>query len=203
MFPSCEIRWFFKGDIPDEIQKWFFSLDESNQYQPERIDHYLKIPDQKNLGIKLREGRIEIKKQKEEPSFLKINEKVSGYSDCWEKWSFELKETDKLPVTDVKCNEWIEVRKKRNMYLFEIVNGICISRSPESGTIKNGCIAELTRISVHDKLWWTLGLEAFGETDKMLKNLLIVCSHIFSGSDYPSFQSKNSISYPGWLSKSG
>ena len=199
MYSSCEIRWFFEGKIPEEIFHWYLSIDKDCQQQSPRIDHYLKLPKENSLGIKLREGRIEIKKQNEKPSLLKINEKVSGYSDCWEKWSFELNDPNPLPIAVPGFKEWIAVEKKRQLFLFEVADGNCFVKNPHNGLLKNGCIAELTSLTVDNIQGWTIGLEAFGETSNMKNSLLVVCSHIFSGQDCPTFKEGNSISYPGWL----
>src|SRR5207302_10844196 len=59
MFTTAEVRWFFEGPIPDEIEQWSCSslaLDAAP-----REDHYLLFPAALCLGLKLREGWLEIK----------------------------------------------------------------------------------------------------------------------------------------------
>lgn len=200
MFPSCEIRWFLKGEIPDDILSWFQSIDINYQEQTHRIDHYLKLPNENTLGIKLREGRVEIKKLKGSLKFLKVNENVEGYMESWEKWSFELKDSNSLPISDTGIKEWIAVKKKRQMFLFEVEDGKCFVRNQQSGQLKNGCIVELTTLSVDGSNFWTLGLEAFGETNEMWGNLNIVGSSIFDRKFCPTLLIDDSKSYPGWIS---
>ncbi|MEZ5083479.1 MAG: hypothetical protein R2750_08525 [Bacteroidales bacterium] len=176
------------------------SIDKDCQQYTPRIDHYLKLLNENSLGIKLREGRIELKKRKGNPQNLKINENIEGNLEFWEKWSFELKNPNALPIQDYGTKEWIAVKKKRQMFLFEVADGTCFLRNRQNGQLKNGCIVELATVSVDGSNFWTLGLEAFGETGKMKKNLLVVCVKIGSGSGCPILLNKDSKSYPEWIS---
>ena len=57
---SAEIRWFIKGQIPSSVFDWFNGLNENYVNQPERTDYYLVLKSDDALGIKLREGKVEI-----------------------------------------------------------------------------------------------------------------------------------------------
>ena len=61
MFPTIEVKWFFRGAVPSGIWEWICLHGHDWEKQPPRIDNYLQITEGDSLGVKLREGRIEIK----------------------------------------------------------------------------------------------------------------------------------------------
>ncbi|TFG71830.1 MAG: hypothetical protein E4H27_03810, partial [Anaerolineales bacterium] len=61
MQKSIETRWFFQGTVQPEVVRWFTTP--LALAQPPRIDTYLYSPGTHDLGVKLREGRIEIKQR--------------------------------------------------------------------------------------------------------------------------------------------
>ncbi|MFN2285080.1 MAG: hypothetical protein ACK2UQ_11710, partial [Anaerolineae bacterium] len=63
MFPTVETRWFYPGIIPSDVLAWYHYGERAPEAQPTRIDYYLRLSDHGDLGIKLREGRIEIKQR--------------------------------------------------------------------------------------------------------------------------------------------
>ncbi|MCB0824286.1 MAG: hypothetical protein KDC09_16435, partial [Bacteroidales bacterium] len=59
---TAEIRWFYKGEIPADFLKWFGGFNGLFEEQAVRTDLYLKMNENTNYGIKLREGKFEVKK---------------------------------------------------------------------------------------------------------------------------------------------
>jgi len=59
---GLEIRWFFEGPLPSTVESWFHSqaLEQFLIPAQKLTDVYLRSRDY-NLGLKLREGRFEIK----------------------------------------------------------------------------------------------------------------------------------------------
>src|SRR2546427_2690824 len=60
MSTTAEVRWFFEGQVPDEIEQWFCRSNLALKAAP-REDHYLLFPAVLGLGLKMREGRLEVK----------------------------------------------------------------------------------------------------------------------------------------------
>ena len=57
-----EMRWFLTGPVSSEAWTWFDGLPGKNVKRAyPRQDIYLVIPDREDLGLKVREGRLEIK----------------------------------------------------------------------------------------------------------------------------------------------
>ncbi|NIV28827.1 MAG: hypothetical protein GWN58_04720, partial [Anaerolineae bacterium] len=63
MYPTLEARWFMRGSIPHEVREWFARGEPAPIHEPPRMDHYLRLQRSNALGIKLREGRLEIKQR--------------------------------------------------------------------------------------------------------------------------------------------
>lgn len=85
MFSTVEVHWFFNGGIPKEIQYWFDQVNSSPAAQPVRTDHYLQQEEMTSLGVKLREGRIEIKQRVREFGQSCFGSNVVGTIEGWRK----------------------------------------------------------------------------------------------------------------------
>ncbi len=60
MFRSSEARWFISGSLPDEVLRWF-KAGQALDSEGVQVQEYLVFPDCQSVGVKLREGRFEIK----------------------------------------------------------------------------------------------------------------------------------------------
>lgn len=197
---SAEIRWFIKGEIPSTIFDWFIGLNENNVNQPERIDKYLLYKSGNTLGIKLREGRIEIKQQTQNIGKISPGKNVTGNAQKWRKWSFELNDANNIHSNDVLNNAWLAITKNRILVNYGITEDKIVSQK-EPITYKNGCIAEITSLNIKSENWWTLGLEAYGEENRLLDNLVLISHLIFSDKSNINLSFEDSLSYPGWLKR--
>ena len=164
MYQSKEIRWFER--VPDKnILEWFASQNLSfNKCKP-RIDFYLPIQGNNAIGVKLREGNVEIKTRVTQPEHLMLTETVSGFSEIWNKWSFGADKSDPLAneIINEKKYEWLEVYKER--IGIKMVPGS--DGEPEirsiSENLSSGCQMEYTRLLIKEKTWYSFALEWFGE----------------------------------------
>jgi hypothetical protein len=83
-FHTLEIRWFFSGSIPHDFNHWFTSLGESRSVDA-RVDHYLAGTGPL-LGIKVREGSLEIKQRQQHHGRQDFAPALSGMVESWTKW---------------------------------------------------------------------------------------------------------------------
>ena len=114
MFFTEEIRWFFSGTTPKSVTAWYEAQVCAASDQPPRTDFYLRLDDDDSLGIKLREGRIEVKQRKEAGGLVQLSEKVVGQVEAWRKWSFDLAETEESVA---EATQWVGVWKARRWWL--------------------------------------------------------------------------------------
>ena len=195
---SAEIRWFIKGKIPLEVFDWFIGLNENYVNQAERTDYYLHPISDDSLGIKLREGRVEVKQRLNHIGNITPGENVAGIAEKWQKWSFELKEANHIFSDSFIQNKWLPVNKTRILVNYGITEDNIVAQKEEV-SYKNGCLTELTSVLINKKEWWTLGLEAYGEENRLLDNLVLISHLILNDKVNIRFSLNDSLSYPGWL----
>lgn len=162
MYKSKEIRWFSQKQN-EEILDWFgekgLLFEDSNA----RTDFYMPLPAKKDIGIKLREGNVEIKQRKAQPEEVSFGKTCSGFMEDYEKWSFYTSEKDPLSraIIDQRKYNWIAVEKFRLGFNIIAENGdlkiIDLETKPTSG-----CQVEYTKLQILGSIFYTFGFEWFG-----------------------------------------
>lgn len=197
---SAELRWFVKGKIPTSVFNWFISLNNNYINQPERTDHYLLLKSDDSLGIKLREGKVEIKQRTHHIGNITPGKNVNGIAEKWQKWSFELKEANNTLSEIISQNKWLSVEKNRILINYGITEDNIVTQK-EPICYKNGCLTEITSIKIKDESWWSLGLEAYGEKFRLKDNLVLISHLILSDKSNVHLTLTNSFSYPGLIKR--
>lgn len=120
MYASGEIRWFLPGKPPATLADWIAEGDLGSA-EAERIDRYLVLPACETTGVKLREGRFEIKARTADPVPVRFGDRVAGLRDGWVKWSRQAPDAAALHalVAD-PADDWIFVAKHRRLRKFAI-----------------------------------------------------------------------------------
>lgn len=178
MLTSAELRWFMRGALPQEIAQWFQQYEDVTPPE-EREDLYLYVPENDYMGIKLRQGRLEIKWRKAELGILRFGDTVEGNAEKWGKWLCEDPTQESFQLQD-DVSTWVNVKKVRSQRLYET------------------CAVELTELSVNGNDWWSLALEAVG--DSSLLDMQTVASKVFQNYRALKLTAKDSYAYPRWLS---
>jgi hypothetical protein len=201
MLTTYEVRWFNSGNIPENIESWFKHgcLLSPTKLPEKREDVYLYTPKCNYLGIKLREGGLEIKWRYVEKTAMQFGSSVEGNIEKWKKWrcldsseeSFSLQQIGDNPV-------WVKVGKVRSSQLYEIVEKKP-QAVPNDANVDNGCSLELTNVEINGNKWWSIALEAFGEDTNLKDNLQATADFVFSNYDSLPLQAENSYSYPSLL----
>jgi len=195
MFKSKEIRWFSQAKN-EQISQWFNTLGLFFAATIPRRDFYLPLPDKEDMGIKLREGKIEVKLRENAPKLTKLTCDTEGYLENWVKWSLDVREDDRLSraIIEEKEYDWIEVYKERiGVKLVTGENGK-INLLNIKDRIPFGCQMEYTRILVKGQEWFTFGLEWFGEEYLKLEPSLI--SEVLGNN---ILKKERSMGYSGFL----
>ncbi len=198
MFPTVEVRWFQQGQVDPDVQAWFNHVAGHAEEQSLRVDYYLLEASAGGIGIKLREGLVEIKERRHFYGRVQFHPHVRGIVDGWRKWSFPYPADIDLGDSDVFAQSWVGVEKARWLALFQVEddNVEAVSGSTEPGC---GCGLELTRVEARESTWWSVGLEAFGPEDQNYDRLITVAEHLFSIGEPPSLKANHSYAYTNWL----
>jgi len=144
---TTEARWFLDGEVPETMEAAFRA---GVPIEPEapaaRTDHYLRLPHGAGIGIKQREGRLELKWL---TGTLRGCEPYCGRLTCWRKAAGSAEPAG----LEIPGDDWTAVSKER-----------LLSRTPaaaERGVRR--CDVELSRLRVAGRRYWTLCIEAEGE----------------------------------------
>jgi hypothetical protein len=204
MLISAEIRWFWPREAPAGLQEWFTSLDThgcpAGGGQP-RVDAYLRDPSQRELGIKLREGRgVEVK------GLITIlwtslsADPFVGPIEIWAKWNSKALSLNETTTLKTKKTRWLRKFDTAGVDAREIP--LDANEQPSSGAPLPtlGCNVELTQVEVNADIWWTLSFEAFGKTTTVANDLRASAA-VLATRRPPSLGAASVESYAAWLSR--
>ena len=206
---TAELRWFYRGTLPSEVCQWFQQDQLGGHLAPpeEREDLYFYSPGSEYLGIKLRQGRLEIKWRKAELGVVHFGDRVEGKAEKWGKWLCEDPTAESFQPADVVGKSWVSVKKVRflrkaslTQRQYQVFPGESITAVPVTESIDQGCNVELTQLSINGNAWWSLAFEAFGEDDCLMEHLQAVAAWVFKSYRGSNLQAEDSYAYPSWLS---
>ena len=221
MQASTEARWFFdEREKIAPVEKWFAGFQLGlNTKNFERRDYYLKLPDVKSLGLKIREpkpdangkwqGKLEAKVLIKNIDIPQLKQGYSGYANQWTKFSFNLPAGESM-LTEILDNfsvagnlppgedlsQWIELKKNRVLVVFDVEKK---EFSTGVRQIPEGCGIELTALQMNGVLKYSFGLEAFSNSGKQQENLFEALNYVFNEIKLTSLSLENSLSYPQFL----
>lgn len=208
MLHTSEARWFIPERLPDAVLDWF-RAGEAIDSEGVQVHEYLLFPDCDSVGVKLREGRFEIKAMRGPSQPLSLPFGIKGRTEQWVKWSFASEALQALDPALHQSGRWLKVRKERFLQ----------RSSPERSRLMDitvmqdslslaGCNIEVTRIDVDadPRSWFSLGFEAFGPpalTARTLDGVLVAFFNEHGPVPGRTLNENESASYPAWLAKLG
>ncbi|MBE9127532.1 MULTISPECIES: hypothetical protein [unclassified Coleofasciculus] len=184
MFTTLELRWFYRGTSPTEVEQWF-STDcpgELLGVPEEREDVYLYVPDCSYLNIKVRQGSLEVKWRKKELGIRQFSNSWEGNVETWLKWLCDDPAQESfIPKTSIEKKPWVRVKKVRSQRHYE------------------GITCELTQLYINTDTWWTVAFE--GDVEEVSPDSFDrVVSEM--GKTYRGLEllADQSYAYPNWIS---
>jgi hypothetical protein len=195
---TAEVRWFYPGAAPERMAAWFTHVDAATEVEPPRVDHYLRVLETDGIGIKYREGRIEIK-QRHASVPVTLIPRAIGLVELWRKWGFGLAAYAENGAVFEEDAEWISVEKRRWVRTYRPGPDGAIEVTQRSLLPQCECSVELTEVLVGDQAWWTLGFEASGEETTLKRSLEAVVCHVINHMPVHTFDLAHSYGYPRWL----
>jgi len=167
IFHSAEIRWFDRN--PDSLWPLFETAPPRGDgyTEEQRSDLYLGM-DNLSAGIKIRQGRLEIKIKNRADSHS-----AWGIVQCWTKWSYPENQGIANLIPDSDRHEWLEIIKQRKIKKYDLgfSSGF---REINDEIVTEGCTLEFTRLEIplYGECFFTLGLEAFSQSGIYAENLV-------------------------------
>lgn len=195
MLLTAEVRWFVRGRISDDLLAWFGKDFPLLETQPPRVDIYLPIPTDDGIGIKLREGRIEIKRRYGSLGPLTLAPGVAGIPELWRKWTFS-----PIAPGENGLEGWVAVQKTRLVRNYAVgAEGERPVPIPHTQSPERGCSVELTEALANGQVWWTIGFEATGSEAELVPTLKSVIEQTLAGCDRLMLDLDRAYGYPHWL----
>lgn len=194
MYPTAEVRWFYQGSLPDEVDAWFEAVAGAATWEA-RTDHYVRPASPDGLGVKARTGNMEVKRLAEVIREEVLHGRVTGCIERWRKWSFPLDASARLHNG---AGDWVAVAKRRKKGTFAVHDGT-VKRVPRETQPGQGCSLEVAEVHAESETWWSVSFEAFGPEAEAVGLLRRVAAHVFAEAQPPELSGAHAMSYPRWL----
>ncbi len=206
---SVELRWFFNGIMPADVQDWFANQLPGNKPSQEksRKDLYLIIRDREDLGLKISRGSLELKWRQDSQPFSLSEPRISGVKETWikEKWRYAKEYANNVEMAFGKPNlkgYRVEVQKIRSMRKYKVETSGQVTDLAPGETAVQLLKVELTSLTKQDSPWWTFGLEISGEPQNLEEIFSGAAKIMLHGHPQLDLQADHSYGYPQWLAHS-
>lgn len=199
ILPSAELRWFSPGNLPADILAWF---DREQAGLEKRTDSYVALKGTNVVGVKIRDGKLEVKALTKGPSEVHLPGDVIGQLEHWTKWSLDVDGKSAFNDAVRSSAPVIDLEKKRRLVKYAS-HPSGPQRVPVERHIEAGCNVELTALQISTQQCWTFGFEAFGDTnldDTLLSTARLVFAQANVGA---ALRSAICQSYPAWIAALG
>jgi hypothetical protein len=200
MFSTIELRWFYPGELPSEIHQWFTELDPLPKDPDRRADIYLQ-PVTTDVGVKLRQGNLELKYRQSDLGSLQIGDYPIGKVELWSKWLCTDSTPDRLtPARIADRDGWLKVEKVRYQRLYRVAfddRGCHLTPIP---TPEDGAAAiEVTQLKLVERVSWTIACEYLGDNLPLDREFKLLVAALLNTCPLPSVGTPISCGYPEWL----
>lgn len=213
-FPSLEVRWFLDGEAEahPELLDWFLHSRPVARHghiaEPrwqgrlnDEPDLYLLLPGSDDMGVKWREGALQLKGRVASLGTEVFAGRHYGHAQRWLKWSYgELPDGYRrlfAREADVQCVEVHKTRLLRHMQLNTFTGAA--DEMAIGAPIDRGLSVELARLVVAGRAYTSLCFEAFPDDSGMDTAFNAVVNAFLAELDSPALEADKSCGYPGWL----
>jgi hypothetical protein len=213
---SQEVRWFFDGESAKHatMKTWFeqhspyskasgVGPPEWRQRKDAKPDIYLLMPGADDMGIKGREGELQVKGRVSDIGATLFGERHVGRVERWVKWSYAGLPGEYRRIferTDPRALETVEVYKTRALRKIRMDTMSGTTQEVDaSAFVDRGLNIEMTDLTVDDKQYCSIGFEAFPDDTAMYAAFCNAVGLFLQGLTPVVLSVNNSRSYPKWL----
>jgi hypothetical protein len=216
---TLEVRWFRPGSLAESgssVEAWFRSRPGYGRGEPGPIvwapappawrqDYYLLVPGHDDMGIKWREGRLEIKGRQAAQGHRVFAPGIEGQSEHWLKWSYAGAPIERRfgGLFRARAAPGVITVEKRRLqrYLRLYMSGAVVEVGPGDQR-ERGIDVELAQVRIAgtpSELYWTLAFEAFPGDAETSGRFAQVVRCFLEGCSALPLSADRSMSYPRWL----
>ena len=214
-----EVRWFFPGALDEgaspQVETWFRTRPVSGDRPPAHLDwepvpprwrpdRYLVVPGQDDIGIKSREGRLEIKGREVALGRVLFAPGIEGWCERWLKWSYAgpaIERRFRRLFREGHAGGVVTVEKRRLQRCVSLGSSGIVEVGPDEAR-EHGINIELAQIRVPGSRCdphWSLAFEAFPGERHMAEPLAQVVAGFLEGCPALPLGAEQSMAYPRWL----
>jgi hypothetical protein len=213
---TLEVRWFLDGPLEETgpgVEEWFRTRPRlggtdsppSLAWAPAppvwRHDRYLVVPDCEDMGIKWRDGRLEIKGRESTLGERTFAPGIEGVCERWIKWSYGGDRVAQRFSGVFQDGAIVRVDKRRLQRRFRFDGaGEAAEVGPDQPR-ERGLNVELTRIRLPGRreAHWSLAFEALPDDERTAGLFAPAVARFLEDCPALPLSAERSISYPRWL----
>ena len=199
---TAEMRWFWPGQCPPDLEDWFFKPSPRVGGGQLRCDEYVQESNgSAEVGIKKRGSKagVEVKGLIGTLHFPRLAY-LAPHCELWCKWTCNDLLLNMTNLYRIKKVRWARKLDTSRNSVIEVPLGT--DEAPLNGAwAQEGCNLTLTEVQIVGAAgqWWTFCFEAFGDLELAPINLQAAAEYAMSTS---LLQHNGAfLSYPAWLSK--
>jgi len=210
--PTLEVRWFFDGAATSNsaLVEWFEGAILPEQYGgapalqwKERTDTYLLLPAYEDMGIKLREGQVQVKGRVATLGEHTFCGRHEGIVEHWVKWSYAGLPAAYYVLFGANVDPDLvtfAVRKRRALRkLLLDPDAGTVTQVSTDAVIDHGLGFELTELEINGRAYSTIAFEVFPH-DPVVEALALDTVGAMLGQLVDvQLAVESSCSYPAWL----
>jgi hypothetical protein len=216
---TLEVRWFCQGPLAETgpgVEAWFRARPLLGGGKPLPIkwapaapawrqDRYLLLPDHDDLGIKWREGRLEIKGREVVLGQLVFAGGIEGRVERWLKWSYAGSPIERrfLGLFQGDAAAGVAVVAKRRLQR-------CLRIDRTSGPVEVGRdqprprgidieVVQIRMAAAQSASYWSIAFEAFPGDHQMAESFERTVAEFLKDCPALPLGADRSMSYPRWL----
>jgi hypothetical protein len=208
MYSTIELRWFYPHELPATVLNWFEGLGAPLKSADSRTDTYLQ-PVTVDVGVKLRQGNLELKYRQQDLGSWQIGEAPIGKVELWSKWICADDVPDRLTPAQIDRRQgWVRVEKVRYQRFYQVeVDGHNFHLTPIASAQAGAAAIEVTKLKVRDRTEpnlstresWTLGCEYLGDNLAIEPQFIGLVTSLLKNCPLPRSAVSVSCGYPEWL----
>lgn len=209
---TVEVRWFFAREDTrfDAVRRWFLSSVTGAARSPqdpsiwdERTDVYLLLPGADDMGVKWRDGQLQLKGRTASLGAQPLGNRHHGVVERWIKWSYP-----ELPAAYQQLFAdgghpgltTVPVRKRRALRRLRLDTHTGAALDVRADEYpERGLGVEFTELVLRGRAYGTLGFEAHPDDEAMRSAFAPEVARLLLGLDTARLSLAESMSYPAWL----